>query len=212
MISKPDMSTRNDSDKNPIETQPVSIGFLLSGGGRTLENLLHAIQEQSIPATVQLVIASKAEIGGIDKAVAAGIPYQIHPCKTVEDSPAIFSALEESGCQYAILGGWLRKLSIPQGWKNRVINIHPSLLPLHGGKGCYGDRVHRRVIDAGETESGCTVHFVADEYERGPIILQEQVPVLEEDDVASLSQRVFAAEKTALPKAVAALVKGELSS
>ena len=68
------------------------------------------------------------------------------------------------------------------------------------------------MIDAGETESGCTVHFVDDEYDRGPIILQEQVPVLEEDDVASLSQRVFAAEKTALPKAVAALVKGELSS
>ena len=205
------MSTRNDSAKNPIETNLVSIGFLLSGGGRTLENLLQAIQEQSIPAKVQLVVASKSGIGGIDKASAAGIPCQVHPCKTVEDSAAIFSALEEAGCRYAILGGWLRKLLIPQNWENRVINIHPSLLPLHGGQGCYGDRVHRRVLEAGDTQSGCTVHFVDNDYDRGPIILQEQVPVLKGDDVASLGQRVFEAEKTALPKAVAALVKGDLN-
>jgi phosphoribosylglycinamide formyltransferase-1 len=193
-----------------METHPVSIGFLLSGGGRTLENLIEVIRQEGIPAQISLVIASKAGLGGIEKAARAGIPHQIHPCRDTADSKAVFAALDEAGCQFAILGGWLRKLEIPTAWEGRVINIHPSLLPRHGGKGCYGDRVHRRVLEAGDTKSGCTVHFVDNEYDRGPIILQETVPVLEDDSVESLGQRVFEAEKQALPKAVAALISGEL--
>ena len=201
------MSMQNLHNENPTETNRVSVGFLLSGGGRTLENLLEAIDRDVIPARIDLVIASKEGLGGIEKASRAGIPHQIHPCKKVEESVAIFSALEEAGCQFAILGGWLRKLMIPTAWEKRVINIHPSLLPRHGGKGCYGDRVHQRVLEAGDQESGCTVHFVDNEYDQGPIILQEKVPVLEGDDVASLGRRVFEAEMAALPKAVKALVK-----
>ncbi|MGB1071225.1 MAG: phosphoribosylglycinamide formyltransferase, partial [Planctomycetota bacterium] len=132
---------QNLHSENPTATNPVSVGFLLSGGGRTLENLLEAIQRDDIPARIDLVIANKAGLGGIEKATRAGIPHQIFPCKRVEESAAIFSALDEAGCRYAILGGWLRKLMIPEAWENRVINIHPSLLPRHGGKGCYGDRV-----------------------------------------------------------------------
>ena len=204
------MSMQNLQSENPTETDPVSVGFLLSGGGRTLENLVEAIQRDDIPARVDLVIASKAGLGGIEKASRAGIPHQVHPCKKVEDSEAIFSALEEAGCKFAILGGWLRKLMIPKAWEKRVINIHPSLLPRHGGKGCYGDRVHQRVLEAGDQESGCTVHFVDNEYDQGPIILQEKVPVLASDDVASLAKRVFEAEMVALPKAVSALVKNQI--
>ena len=195
---------------NPTETTTVSVGFLLSGGGRTLENLIEQIEAQGIPASIALVIASKAGIGGIDKAKKAGIPTEVHSCRDPQDSAVIFESLEAAGCQYAILGGWLRKLEIPSTWEKRVINIHPSLLPRHGGKGCYGDRVHRRVLEAGDSHSGCTVHFVNNEYDRGPIILQEEVPVLPEDDVEKLATRVFEAEKIALPKAVAALVRGNL--
>lgn len=204
------MSMQNLHSENPTATNPVSVGFLLSGGGRTLENLLEAIQCDEIPARIDLVIASKAGLGGIEKATQAGIPHQIFPCKRVEESAAIFSALDEAGCRYAILGGWLRKLMIPEAWENRVINIHPSLLPRHGGKGCYGDRVHQRVLEAGDQESGCTVHFVDNEYDQGPIILQEEVPVLAGDNVASLSKRVFEAEMVALPKAVNALVRNQI--
>ena len=204
------MSMQKLHSENPTATNPVSVGFLLSGGGRTLENLLEAIQRDEIPARIDLVIASKAGLGGIEKATRAGIPHQIFPCKRVEESVAVFSALEEAGCRYAILGGWLRKLMIPETWENRVINIHPSLLPRHGGKGCYGDRVHQRVLEAGDQESGCTVHFVDNEYDQGPIILQEEVPVLAGDNVASLSKRVFEAEMVALPKAVNALVRNQI--
>jgi len=204
------MSTSEDLAQNPTETDKVSVGFLLSGGGRTLENLLSSIEEQQIPARIDLVIASKDRIGGINKAKSAGILTQVHPCRDPQDSEAIFKSLETAGCELAILGGWLRKLAIPAAWENRVINIHPSLLPRHGGKGCYGEKVHRKVLESGDERSGCTVHFVDNHYDRGPIILQEEVPVLPGDDADTLAARVFEAEKVALPKAVAELVRGDL--
>lgn len=204
------MNSDSERAENPTGTEKVSVGFLLSGGGRTLVNLLAQIKEQNIPAKVELVIASKSGIGGLKKAEEAGIPWEVHPCRTVEESREIFDSLDAAGCQFAILGGWLRKLAIPKNWQHRVINIHPSLLPRHGGKGCYGDRVHKKVLEAGDLVSGCTVHFVDDQYDRGPIILQEEVTVHPDDDVRALAARVFDAEMKALPAAVDALVRGQL--
>ncbi len=185
------------------------IGFLLSGGGRSLENLHDVIVQRSIPASIDLVISSRSSAGGIERAQRLGIPHQVHPCREPGASIGIFEALDAADCQYALLGGWLRKLEIPQEWLGRVLNIHPSLLPLHGGTGCYGDHVHRRVLESEQQISGCTVHFVDDEFDHGPQILQLQVPVLMGDTVEELANRVFDAEKIAYPQALEMLLSGE---
>ncbi|MEE2856467.1 MAG: formyltransferase family protein [Planctomycetota bacterium] len=189
----------------------AGIGFLLSGGGRSLENLHDVIEQRSIPASIELVISSRSSAGGIERAQRLGIPHQIHPCRKPGASIRIFEALDAAGCQYALLGGWLRKLEIPREWLGRVLNIHPSLLPLHGGAGCYGDHVHRKVLESEQQTSGCTVHFVDDEFDHGPKILQLQVPVLVGDTVEELANRVFDAEKIAYPRALEMLLGGEVN-
>lgn len=192
-----------------MSTETTKIGFLLSGGGRTLENLVEVIEQQALAAQIALVISSRRGIGGLDRAQRLGIPSQVHPCKNPADCAEIFRALTEAGCQWVLLGGWLRKLVVPPEWLGRVVNIHPSLLPRHGGAGCYGDHVHRRVLDAGDPTTGCTVHFVDDEYDHGPVILQEEIPVLPDDTVESLGSRVFEAECRAYPKALEKILTGE---
>ena len=119
-----------------MSTEMAKIGFLLSGGGRTLENLVEMIEQRSLAARICLVISNRSGIGGLERARRLGIPSQIHPCKNPEGSREIFQALDEAGCQWALLGGWLRKLVVPPEWLGRVVNIHPSLLPRHGGSGC----------------------------------------------------------------------------
>ena len=186
MTFRADMPALEEPILNPTETTTVSVGFLLSGGGRTLENLIEQIEAQGIPASIALVIASKAGIGGIDKAKKAGIPTEVHSCRDPQDSAVIFESLEAAGCQYAILGGWLRKLEIPSTWEKRVINIHPSLLPRHGGKGCYGDRVHRRGLpDPGRRlrgagrrlESGCDLVWRRNLQQLQPVLWPQRARV-----------------------------------
>ncbi len=192
-----------------MDTRQVNIGFLLSGGGRSLENLHEVLESCSIEARINLVISSKKSAGGLDRARRLEIPYQVHRCREPGASERIFEELDAAGCHYALLGGWLRKLQVPERWLGRVLNIHPSLLPKHGGKGCYGDHVHRAVLEGAESVTGCTVHFVDDEYDHGAVILQEQVPVLAEDTVESLAGRVFEAEKKAYPRALKMVLSGE---
>lgn len=193
-----------------MSADKANIGFLLSGGGRTLENLVEVMERNSLPAQISLIISSRQKAGGVERAKRLGIPCQIHRCKEPGDSRQIFEALTESKCDWVLLGGWLRKLQVPQSWLGRVLNIHPSLLPRHGGAGCYGDHVHKRVLDSGDLKTGCTVHFVDNEYDQGPIILQEEVDVLPEDTIESLSARVFEAETRAYPKALQKILTGEV--
>jgi phosphoribosylglycinamide formyltransferase-1 len=100
------------------------------------------------------------------------------------------------------MAGFLQLVAIPDDFVNRVINIHPSLLPAFGGKGFYGNRVHAAVIQQGETTSGCTVHFVDNEYDHGAVLLQRQVPVTSDDTPETLAVRVFQEECEALPDAI----------
>ncbi len=183
----------------------LKIGFLLSGGGRTLENLSSHLDDHPGLAEIVLVISDRNSAFGLERARRLGIPRRALPCCGPEDSLRIFEALDEAGAEIALLGGFLRLLEVPQPWSNRVLNIHPSLIPKFSGKGLYGDRVHRAVLEAGERESGCTVHFVDNIYDHGPILLQERVPVLPEDTADSLASRVFEAECRAYPRAVTAL-------
>ena len=119
-----------------------------------------------------------------------------------EFSTTAFAAAEFAGVELVVLAGFLRLLEIPPAWHGRVLNIHPALLPAFGGKGFYGDKVHAAVLAAGAKETGCSVHYVTNEYDKGPILLQRKVPVLPGDDVHTLATRVFEAEKLALPEAI----------
>lgn len=195
----------------PRFSSPAPIAVLLSGGGRTLEYLAEWLESRPELGRIILVISDRASAGGLARAERRGIPHRVMPCRTAADSGAIFAALAEAGAELALLCGFLRLLRIPPPWLGRVLNIHPSLIPAHAGPGFYGDRVHRSVLASGDRRSGCTVHFVDDAYDHGPVIDREVVPVEPGDTASSLAERVFAAERIAYPRAVERLLRGEVS-
>ena len=139
-------------------------------------------------------------------AAAAGIPSLVVEKKRDlgddEFSKAVFGPCRKAGVRYVVMGGFLKHVLIPPDFDKRVINIHPALLPAFGGKGMYGLNVHAEVLKAREKISGCTVHFVDNEYDHGPVILQRQVAVLPGDTAETLQSRVFAAECEAYPAAL----------
>ena len=186
-------------------TSPRRLAVLLSGSGRTLENLLDRIAAGSLAATVAVVVSSRPDVRGVDIARRAGIPVEVLPRdgrSTAAWSEAIFAACRGASPELVVMAGFLHLLAIPADFAGRVINIHPSLLPAFGGKGFHGDHVHRAVLERGCTVSGCTVHLVDDQYDHGRILHQATVPVLPDDTVSSLAARVFAAECDALPVAI----------
>ncbi len=190
----------------------VRLAVLLSGSGRTLANFLTRIRAGRLPVEVVAVVGSKPGIGGLEIAGAAGIPWAIFRRKDYESIEAHNQALNgwlaPHEPEMISLAGYLSFYIPPDGFAGPVVNIHPALLPKHGGKGYYGDRVHEAVLAAGETESGCTVHRVDDRYDHGNILGQERVPVLPGDDVHSLADRVFAAECELYPRVLAELAVG----
>lgn len=181
---------------------------LLSGGGRTLLNLLAAIEAGRLQAQVALVIASRADVAGVWHARAAGLPVEILRRRdfpgAAEFAAAQTRRILQARPDLVVMAGYLVHYPVPAALAGRILNIHPALLPRHGGQGMYGDRVHAAVLAAGDSESGCTVHVVDDEYDHGPILAQARVPVLPGDDVALLAGRVFEAECATYPEAIGA--------
>jgi len=192
----------------------LRLGILLSGGGRTLENILDHIRAGKLAAEVAVVIASRPGIRGIDVATAAGAPVHLVRPKeypTVEAySDAMCRHLDEARVDLILLAGFLSYWIIPQRYLGRVMNIHPALLPSFGGKGMYGHHVHEAVLARGCKVSGCTVHFVNNEYDEGPIILQRAVPAYAEDTPDDLAARVFREECIAYPEAIRLFAEGRL--
>jgi phosphoribosylglycinamide formyltransferase-1 len=183
----------------------MRLAVLLSGSGRTLDNLLEWIAAGRLAAGVVTVVASRADVRGVRIAERAGVPVTVLPPagRPVDAwSDEIFAACRAAGADLVVMAGFLHLVRIPADFAGRVINIHPSLLPAFGGQGFHGTRVHRAVIDRGCTVSGCTVHLVDDEYDHGRILLQKAVPVLPDDTPESLAARVFAVECQALPEAI----------
>ena len=123
----------------------------------------------------------------------------------------VFERIDEADVDLICLAGWLCLLDLPARWAGRMMNIHPALLPSFGGKGMYGRKVHQAVIDHGCKVSGCTVHFVDNTYDTGPIILQRTCPVLDADTPETLASRVFQEEKLAYPEAIRLYAAGRLS-
>lgn len=173
------------------------LGVLLSGSGRTLQNLIDRIAAGRLDAGIACVIADRELAFGLRRAADAGLP---HHC--LQDPAAIWRTLRAHRTDLVCLCGWLRLLPIERDFAQRVLNIHPALLPRHGGLGMYGRRVHEAVLAAGDRESGCTVHVCTDEYDRGPVVVQQRVPVLPGDTPDALAARVFAAECEAYPEAI----------
>ena len=188
------------------EAGAARVAVLVSGGGRSLENLARCVAAGELPVELALVVSNTPEAFALQRAERLGIPTRVvshreHP-RAEDLSAHVFAAVEEARCELVVLAGFLRLLVIPPAWERRVINIHPSLLPRFGGKGYYGMRVHRAVLEAGETETGCTVHYVTNEYDAGPPILQRRIAVRPGESPDELAARVFAEEELALPEAI----------
>ena len=175
----------------------TNVGVLLSGTGRTLANLLEQIRAGRLDIDIRCVISDRENAYGLEIARQAGLATYIE-----RDSERIWETIRSHRVELVCLAGYLRLLPIAADFEGAVLNIHPALLPKFGGAGFYGDRVHRAVLDAGETVSGCTVHCCDNEYDRGKILLQERLPVLPQDTVESLAARVFEAECGAYPEAI----------
>ncbi|MEO1525717.1 MAG: phosphoribosylglycinamide formyltransferase [Planctomycetota bacterium] len=183
----------------------LPIAVFLSGSGRTLANLLKHRDERDLPIDLRLVISSRSDVRGVEIARSAGIETRIVRKRDFDDaaySAAMFDPVRESGAKYVVMAGFLKHVLIPDDFENRVINIHPSLLPAFGGQGMYGHHVHSAAIERGVTISGCTVHFVDNEYDHGPILLQRACHVLPDDTADTLAARVFDQECDALPAAL----------
>jgi phosphoribosylglycinamide formyltransferase 1 len=194
---------------------PSRLVVLISGGGTTLKNLLAKIASGQLPAQIALVVSSNPAAGGLRIATDAGIATKIvdrKTCATPEAySQAIFGLCRASAAHWVVMGGFLTHVLIPPDFENRVLNIHPALIPAFCGKGFYGHHVHEAVLEYGAKISGCTVHFVDNQYDHGPIILQRVVPVLDDDTPNALAQRVFEAECEAYPEALRRLAGGRVS-
>jgi formyltetrahydrofolate-dependent phosphoribosylglycinamide formyltransferase len=204
-------------DKPVPETQnikPVRLGVLISGGGTTLMNILEYIKQGRLNAEVAIVICSRSTVAGVEKAKQAGLKVKIIRKK---DSPGIdeFSKrIEEelvaANVDLIVQGGWLCLWKIPTRYENHVMNIHPALLPSFGGQGMWGHHVHEAVLAAGCKVSGCTVHFCTNEYDEGPIIVQQACEVKNDDTPETLAARVFEAECIAYPQAIRLFAEGKL--
>lgn len=190
---------------------PVRAAVLLSGSGRTLANFLDRIAQGTLPVEIVAVVASRPDVRGVDVAREAGLPVASFRRRDYPDvaahNAAINAWLVPHRPQLIVLAGYLSLYAPPADFAGPVVNIHPALLPKHGGQGYYGDRVHQAVLAAGDTESGCTVHLVDDRYDSGRILAQRRVPVLPHDDVGSLAARVFAAECEIYPEVLAQLAR-----
>jgi phosphoribosylglycinamide formyltransferase-1 len=192
----------------------VRLGVLISGSGRTLQNFMDLAQAGRLKARVVKVVSSRPDAYGLERARAVGVPAvtvnRRHFDSIDEFSEAVTGELRAEQVELVAMAGFLSLYRYPPDYADRVLNIHPALLPSFGGKGFYGDRVHQAVLDYGCKVSGCTVHFASNQYDKGPIILQRTVPVLEDDDAHSLADRVYAMETEAYPEAINLYAEGRL--
>lgn len=189
--------------------RPPRLAVLLSGTGRTLENLLGSIDSGELNAEIAMVVSSVPAVRGLEVAEAVGIATATVRRRDHADdiaySDAIFALLEPAALDLIVLAGFLRKLVVPNNLEGRILNIHPALLPeasFAAGRGFYGERVHAAVLASGATESGATVHIVDNGYDTGPAVLQKRVPILPGDTPESLGTRVFEAERRLYPEAI----------
>lgn len=186
------------------------VGILISGGGSNMAALIAAARDPRYPAEIVCVVSNRADAGGLAKAEAAGIPAIVVDHKSFDGREAfehaVVERLEAHGVELVVLAGFMRLLTpwFITRWHDRLINIHPALLPSYKGL-----HTHERALADGVKIAGCTVHFVRPEMDVGPIIVQAAVPVLDDDTPDTLAARVLAQEHRIYPLALARVARGE---
>lgn len=186
----------------------IRIAVLASGRGSNLEALFESLSARE-DAAIVLVASDRADALALGRARTRGVATAV---VAPDDAAGMIDLLEQSRVDWIVLAGYLKRVpaEVVRRYRGRILNIHPALLPRHGGKGMYGERVHRAVLAAGESRSGASVHLVDEEYDRGPVVAQRQVPVLPGDTPASLAARVLEVEHRLLPEVVVAVAEGRL--
>ncbi len=197
------------------ERDALRVAVLLSGEGTSLENLFEQIESGNLPAQVVVVIGSKENAGGLERARRRGVPVLAVPRKrypnTSDFNDAIHAELDRHDVDLVACLGFLSPFETRGKFDGRAINVHPALVPSFSGQGYYGRRVHEAVLAAGVKVTGATVHFVDAEYDRGPIILQETVAILDDDTPETLAERVQAVERRLVPEAIRLFASGQLA-
>ncbi len=195
----------------------VNITILVSGGGTNLQSVIDQVENGYLDkAKIVQIISSNPNAYALERAAKAGIPGicidKARYPKDTERNAAILKKLKETETDLIVLAGYMSILqpSLIEAYRGRIINIHPALIPKYCGKGFYGKRVHRAVLEGGEHESGATVHFVDEGVDTGRIILQEKVPIEPGDTEESLAARVLTVEHRILPEAIKMFCDGKI--
>ncbi|ULB34996.1 phosphoribosylglycinamide formyltransferase [Proteiniphilum propionicum] len=184
------------------------ISIFASGNGSNAENIVRYFSD-SDDIVVSLIISNKRDAYVHERARHLGIPSFTFSKPEFDDGLLVLDTLREYNIDFIVLAGFLLKLSQPllDSYPERIVNIHPALLPRHGGKGMYGDRVHRAVVDSGDKESGITIHYVNENYDEGSIIYQATCEVNKEDTPDDIARKVHVLEYTHYPRVVEEVVK-----
>lgn len=194
------------------------LAIFASHGGSILQAVIDACARHELPLDVVLVISNNSQSAALKRAAEHGIETLHMSSRTHGDDElldqAIVSKLQEADVDWVLLAGYMKKLGTKtlDTYRNRILNAHPALLPKFGGQGFYGRKVHEAVLEAGETESGATVHLVEGDYDTGPMLSQVRVPVKVDDDVEALERRVKAAERNLVLATLAELANRKLAS
>ncbi len=194
----------------------LPIGVLASHGGTNLQAVIDACADGSLDAEIRVVISNNSRSIALRRARLAGVPTvhlssATHPAPSLLDK-AIAETLASRGVELVALAGYMKKLG-PEtlsSYRNRILNVHPSLLPKFGGRGMYGERVHAAVLAAGESVSGVSVHLVDEEYDRGPVVAQSQVSVMPDDTSETLAARVLEVEHILYPQTIQRIASGQI--
>lgn len=196
---------------SPPATPPLPLVVLISGEGSNLQAIIDAIATGALPACILAVISNRAEAAGLSRARRANIPTHVLDASGYTNreqyDQAVMRLIDQYHPRLVVLAGFMRILSdeLVYHYHGRLINIHPSLLPKYKGL-----NTHQRVLDAGDTEHGATVHFVEPELDSGPIILQGKIPVMPDDTAATLQQRVHDVEHRLYPEAIRLIATGRV--
>jgi phosphoribosylglycinamide formyltransferase 1 len=191
----------------------LRVAVLLSGRGTTFERLVAERDAGRLDVEFTAVISSKPEAVGLERARKHGIPAHVVSRKENRDersfNDALHARLAEEPPELLVLAGFLSKIEL-RGYNGRAMNTHPALIPAFCGKGFYGERVHRAVLEYGAKVTGATIHYCDEQYDSGPIILQQAIDVREDDTPATLAERVAAVEYELYPRAVQLHAQGRL--
>lgn len=192
----------------------LPIAVFLSGEGTTCDALAELVAGGHLPARLVLVLSDRPYAPGIERARHRGLATAVRPLHGADPtqwSQGTDALLRERGAELIVLAGFLGILpgEVVRAWAGRILNVHPALLPRHGGPGMYGRRVHAAVLAAGDSETGATVHVVTEAVDAGPVLLQERVPVLAKDDPTTLRERLRPVEVRLLAEAIRRFADGE---